>query len=269
MSDITTKSYRRLALRVAVDSFSFAVTDTLNGRVLSLEQVDFAVDGRHAKTEEHYWDAFVKHPELIRTYDEVAVLHDNPLNAFVPVPLFDEQTSAGYLQYDTRVFVTDTFAYDALPQQEMVNVYIPYANINNYLLDQFDSFDYRHSASVLVPKLLERTKNVDEKQAFVHFSATVFEIVVAQNGQLHFYNAFEYRTKEDFLYYLLFTAEQLQLNPEHFRLQLLGAVDADSELFDIAFRYVRNVSMLDVSALTESFSLGADTIRRHFILLHA
>lgn len=269
MSDITTKSYRKLALRVGNDGFSFAVTDTLSRNVVAYRQIDFPDTTGHPKTEERYWEAFVRNTELTRPYDEVVVLHDNPLSTFVPEPLFDEQSSAGYLQYGTRVFASDTFAHDTLPQQAMVNVYIPYANINNYLLDQFDSFEYRHSASVLVPKLLEKSKNVTERLVFAHFSSAVVEIVIVQNGQLLFFNAFDYGTKEDFLYYLLFTAEQLQLNPEEFKLHLLGDVSEDSDLFAIAYRYVRNVTMLDVTDLQPTFGVPESDIRRHFILFNA
>lgn len=272
MSDITNKTYRKLALRVGNDGFSFAVTDTLSRRVTAFERVDFpasAAIGSPEKTEGYYWDAFVRHPELVRPYDEVVVLHDNPMNTFVPEPLFDEEAAAGYLQYGTRVFASDTFAHDLLQPQGMVNVYIPYAHINNYLLDQFESFDYRHSASVLVPRLLDLSRNDYSRQVFAHFSEAVVEIIVAQNGQLLFYNVFDFVSPEDFLYYLLFAAEQLSLNPEEFPLRLLGDVTDASPLFSIAYRYVRNVSLLDTSALSDLTGVDAAFARRHFIVFQA
>jgi hypothetical protein len=36
---------------------------------------------------------------------------------------------------------------------------------------------------------------------------------------------------EDFIYYVLFTAEQLSLNPENFPLELIGNIDSESEFF--------------------------------------
>jgi len=78
-------------------------------------------------------------------------------------------------------------------------------------------------------------------------SKTHFEIIVINSGQLLFYNTFEYTTKEDFIYYLLFTAEQLQLNPEEFKLTLIGNLTANSELYKIAYTYVRNVTLFDVN----------------------
>jgi hypothetical protein len=48
------------------------------------------------------------------------------------------------------------------------------------------------------------------------FQSRSFEIIVIQNQQLLLFNSFEYLTPEDFIYYVLFTAEQLNINPENF-----------------------------------------------------
>jgi hypothetical protein len=151
----------------------------------------------------------------------------------------------------------------------MNNVYIPYVNINNYLLDQLGTFNYKQANSILVSKLLDRSKNIDEKQVFVHFSDSKFELVVIQNQKLLLFNSFDYQTKEDFIYYLLFTAEQLNLNPEHFRLQLLGNISEDSELFKIAYKFVRNVSLLDVSDLQKNNPFSTEQNLKHFILFQS
>jgi len=48
---------------------------------------------------------------------------------------------------------------------------------------------------------------------FVNLDNKHFEIVVIANNKLILYNSFKYQTKEDYIYYILFTAEQLELNP--------------------------------------------------------
>jgi hypothetical protein len=80
----------------------------------------------------------------------------------------------------------------------------------------------------------------------VHFSQGHFEIIVIQNQQLLLFNSFEYLTPEDFIYYVLFTAEQLNINPENFPLELIGSIDIESEYYKIAYKFIRNVSLIDV-----------------------
>jgi len=55
------------------------------------------------------------------------------------------------------------------------------------------------------------------------------------------FNFFSFNTKEDFIYYILFTAEQLNLNPEEFELNLMGDIEKESELYAIVYQYIRNI----------------------------
>ncbi|RTY94913.1 DUF3822 family protein [Flavobacterium sp. GT3R68] len=268
-TSITEKKYKKLAIQVTLNGFSYCVFDTLHHSVLMFREIDFGSFPKAAKVEDYFWKAFIDDRELTKTYDEVIVLHDNNLSTFVPKALFEEQFLGSYLQYNTKVFETDFFAFDEIPNYEMNNVYIPYVNINNYLLDQFDTFDYKHANGILVSKLLDLSKNVDDKQVFVHFSADKFEIVAVQNQKLLLFNSFDYKTKEDFIYYLLFASEQLNLNPEHFKLQLLGDINEESELFQIAFKYVRNISLLDVSELQKHNDFSTAQNLKHFILFQS
>lgn len=268
-ANITEKNYKKLAVRIGQDGFSFCITDTLNNNILSVDEVDFASAAKSSSPEENFWKAFVENPVLTKSYDEIAVVHENCYNSFVPTALFDEHYLGSYLQYNTKVFESDFFTYDELPNYEMNNVYIPFVNINNFLIDQYGTFDYRHTSSVLVSKLLDMSKNIDERQVFAHFDRGRFELVIVQNQKLLLFNSFEYQAKEDFIYYLLFAAEQLSLNPEIFKLQLLGNITEDSEIFRIAFKYIRNVSLLDVSGLQSRNTLSAAENLKHFILFQS
>jgi hypothetical protein len=267
--NITEKNYRKLILQVALNGFSYCVVDTLNDEILTFKDIQFNVFQRNSKVEDLYGKAFLDHKELTEIYDEVVVIHNNNLNTFVPKALFDEDYLASYLQYNTKVFETDFYTFDAIENQEINNVYVPYVNLNNYLLDQFESFDYKHFSSILLQRLLVFSKNKEESQVFVHFSGEKFEIVVLKNQQLLLFNSFEYTSKEDFIYYLLFTAEQLQLNPEYFNLSLLGTISEKDELFEIAYKYIRNVKLLDVSELQNRNKFTKADNLKHFILFQS
>lgn len=266
-SSVIDKMYRKLAIQVSLNGLSFATFDTLMNKPLQLQKIDLGKINVTTKIEDLFAEAFNNHAELKAGYDEVIVIHNNNLSTFVPTALFDEEYLGSYLQFNTKVFETDFFAFDELTNYEMNNVYIPYVNLNNYFIDQFGGFDYKHANTILVHKLLDLSKNNEERKMFVHVSDTHFEIVVIQNQKLQLYNTFEYKTSEDFIYYILFTAEQLHLNPESFRLEILGKIAEGDALYNIAFKYVRNTNLFDVS-----FMFGVMTEaekREHFILLHS
>ena len=266
---ITEKKYKKLILQITLKGFSYCIADTLNHKIDFVNTIHFANYPKSNKVEDHFWKAFLENRDLIKTYDEVVVLHDNNWNSFVPNAIFNEEFLSSYLQFNTKVFETDFFTFDTLSNYEINNVFVPFSNINNYLLDQFESFNYHHVNSILVEKLLSISKNIEEKQVFVHFGNSKFEIVIIQNQKLLFFNSFEFQTKEDFIYYLLFTAEQLNLNPENFKLQLLGEIDEESPYFEIAFKYIRNVSLLDIYELQQHNEFSTAQNLKHFILFQS
>ena len=80
---------------------------------------------------------------------------------------------------------------------------------------------------------------------YVNVAKNNFDIVVLEEEAVVFLNSFTYQTKEDFLYHILFTAEQLQLDTEEFQLMFTGAISIDNDIYKITHNYVRNVSFLE------------------------
>jgi hypothetical protein len=267
-SSIIQKSYKKLSIQVSLNGLSFCCRDTLSGQIISFEIIDFSTFPKNFTIENSLWKSLLDFSDLTKSYDEITVLHENNLSAFVPKPLFDDEYKGSYLQYNTKVFETDFFAVDEVEKYEIMNVYVPYVHINNYLLDQFGSFEYKHYSSVLVSKLLDLSKNDEAQNMFVHIADSHFEITVIQNQKLMLYNSFEYQTAEDFLYYLLFTAEQLHLNPESMKLFLLGKCIESDELYKRAYQYIRNITLLDVSDLQKTNAFSARENRANFILFN-
>jgi hypothetical protein len=122
------------------------------------------------------------------------------------------------------------------------------------LLDTYGAFEYKHSSTILIEKLLQEYKNVSNEICFVNITENDFEIVVLKNKKLSLFNTFNFNTKEDFIYYILFTAEQLNLNPEKVTLVLLGDIDETSELYKILFKYIRNIQFYKPSNFSSFLS---------------
>lgn len=265
-NDITQKTYKKLSIQVSLNGISFCIFDLISNKVITTMAIPFE---KNKVIEEQLWRTFVDYPILTKTFDEVIVIHDNNLNTFVPTSLFDAHFSASYLQYNTKVFETDFFTHDVIFPYEINNVYVPFININNFLLDQYETFEYQNANSILVKQLLDLSKNKEEKQVFVHLQKEHFEIVVVKNQQLLFFNSFQYRTPEDFIYFILFTCEQLQLNPETISVQLFGNCSEEDPFFKIAYQYIRNCTLLDVSNKASILEVSSVQYRNHFILYHS
>lgn len=266
-NDITQKNYKKLSIQVSLSGLSFCVFDLLSNKIQTVQSVTFP---KNSILDEVLWKAFIDYPILNQAYDEIVVLHDNNLNTFVPTPLFDEKYLGSYLQFNVKVFETDLFGYDTLAFNDLNNVYVPYVNINNFLLDQYNTFTYKHKSSIFVEQLLKlNNSSSEEKEVYIHFQTNYFEIVVVKGNKLILFNSFEYSSPEDFIYYILFTFEQLQLNPDSVSVKLLGTISKDSAYFEIAYKYIRNCNLFNPFILPTSFGRTDEELRNHFILFHS
>jgi hypothetical protein len=252
-NDITTKNYKKLSIQVSLSGLSFCVFDLITKKIIAFNTVEFI---KSNVIEEELWKVFV-------------VLHDNCLNSFVPNSLFDSNFIGSYLQYNVKVFDTDFFTFDKLENYDISNVYVPYVNINNFLLDQYTTFDYKNVNSILVKKILDISIGNDDKEVFVHIQKGHFEIVIVKNQQLLLFNSFEYATPEDFIYYILFTYEQLQLNPESITVHLFGQIEESDDYFKIAYKFIRNCNLLHTNKWITILDRTETEIRNNFILFHS
>ncbi|MBS7786581.1 DUF3822 family protein [Flavobacterium sp. CYK-55] len=265
-ANITEKKYRKLTLLLTEHGLEMSVTDTLNNQILSFDVVSFDAS---APAEQQLLDALQNHASLRDLYDEVGVVQQNNLSTFVPDALLDESQLGAYLQYNNKVFAHDDFRTDTLNNYSIHHVYVAQSRWLHVLEEHFKIISAKHAHSVLVGRLLDLSKNVDDKRMFVHMAPGHFEIIIVQNQHLLLFNSFEYKTPEDLIYYLLFTAEQLNLNPESFRLEFLGKISEDDAFYKIAYKYIRNVSLFDPEDARINNDFSAQDNREHFILFQS
>ncbi|NVK53655.1 MAG: DUF3822 family protein [Flavobacteriaceae bacterium] len=239
---------KALSIQFSLDGFSFCISNITTNEVQHFSCYLFENRKETPELLLNTITSIVKENKniLAQTFEKITVIHQNNLSSLVPSALFNENELATYLDYNIKILQNDFIAFDDLTQLDIKNVYIPYVNINNYFFQLFGEFEYKHHSTVLIDKLILHTKNNTDKQFFVNVNTSTFDIVVIEQSKLLFYNSFTFVTKEDFIYYILFTAEQLKLNPEEFLLYFLGDVTEISEVYQLTYDYIRNVSFLKI-----------------------
>ncbi|MCK0179424.1 DUF3822 family protein [Flavobacteriaceae bacterium S0862] len=236
-----------MSIQVSLSGLSFCILNTNTQSVVFFRSLPFEKKGNPNDLLDKLKHLFNTESTLKQSFKSVTVIHENELSALVPKSLFNEDHLADYLKFNSKILRSDFITYDEISANESVNVYVPYVNINNYLYDIFGEFEFKHFSTIVIETILKLEKNASDTKMYAHIGNSHFEIIVTKNGQLQLYNTFDYNTKEDFIYYLLFTAEQLGLNPEEFPLVLFSNVTKEDELFKIAYTYIRNVSIIKTS----------------------
>jgi hypothetical protein len=262
------ENYHKLSIQVSLNGLSFCVLDSIANTVVHSQHVNFGKELSPYEVQKELKELLREHRVLDYGFSEVVVIHRNNLFSMVPKALFDKNELANYLKFNAKILANDLIAYDELESYDMVNVYVPFININNYIYDLFGEFEFKHNGTVLVQTLLNIHSNGNEAVCYVHVAEQQMEITVLNQKKLLCYNSFNFITKEDFIYYLLFTMEQLKLEPETVKLRLFGTITEEDPLYAICYEYVQNISIfIPTSQVEAQEETSTDTI--DFTLLNA
>jgi len=257
-----------LSIQVSLNGLSFCTQNT-KGEIKSVFHENFDIKNTPEQLLEKVKYHFEHHNDLQQKFESLEVIHQSELYTFVPEVLFDKNHLKEYLQYNIKVLENDFLTFDALDQHEMNTVYVPFANINNFFFDVFGSFTYKHAATILLESLMLQQKNSEDCTIFANIHSMSFDLIILNRGSFLLGNTYPYHNKEDFLYYLMFAVEQLKLNPEEFKLVLLGDIKKDHPCVLLAQTYIRNVGFGERgnTAFTQNPNLNKIENHEHFVLL--
>ncbi|CAL2092009.1 DUF3822 family protein [Tenacibaculum sp. 190524A05c] len=240
--------HKSLSIQFSLDGFSFCVKDIPSSQILLLTTYTFdsSMDTPHELSEK-IQSIFEAEKELQIEFDQIIAIHQNQLATQIPDAYFDENHLKTYLDFNIKTFSSDYITFDNLPSLEAKNVYIPYVNVNNFLFQNFGEFEFKHHSTVLLEQLITNHNASIEDTMYVNVSHKYLDIVVFKKDQLRLYNSFQYNSKEDFLYYILFVSEQLELDPSEFQLVFSGNITKDFTNFTLTEEYIKNVDFLKPS----------------------
>lgn len=263
---ISLDKFHKLSIQVSLNGLSFCVLDTINNTILNSDNLVFDNSLNPLEIETRLKALLQKHGLVRSSFTEVIVIHANGLFSFVPNSLFDKNELANYLKFNSKILANDHISFDVLENYDMTNVYVPFMNINNYIFELFGEFEYKHNGTVMVEALLSKTPTNKKPVCYVHIDHRQMEIIVVEDKKLLFYNSFNYFTKEDFLYYLLFTFEQLKLSTETTKLKLFGTIEEGDDLYMLTYKYIQEIAIF-VPAITEFPMANTDEKSIDFTIL--
>lgn len=258
---IHSSEYKKLSIQVSLNGLSFSITDTISNTILKREAVVFEKELTPFQLKKKLIEVFnaCKIPQ--DTFTEVEVIHRNNLFSLVPKALFNKEELANYLKFNAKLLANDDMVFDEIENHDIINVYVPFTNINNYIYELFGEFTFKHHGSVLIQALLNNQSNSNAPVCYAHLAEKQLDIVVLSQKKLLLYNNFSYETQEDFMYYLLFTLEQLNLNTEDIKLRLFGVIEEEDSLYTLCKKYISTIAIFAPDNIPHLYqNQGADSI---------
>lgn len=231
------------------DGFSYLLSQKADGKLVGL--ADYNLENRvmaHAGIKagnllKDFASFVMNHPWLGKPFNKPRVLVSNRLVTLMPAPLFDSNHMELYLEFNVSKPAGFIVSADYLADIEAWNIYAFHEEWSRQIPIVIPDAKIRHAASAFIQSgiLFCRLNRLSEA-IIIQPGTDWFEMAYFARNNLTFYNTYHYHTREDFVYFVLFALEQLNLNPEIIPVWLTGDVEEGSPLHTILTRYIRHVS---------------------------
>jgi len=209
-------------------------------------------------------DSLIKEREwLTDTFKKINIIYLDPITTLIPQALFEEKNKELYLNFNQITDGNTSVNFNLLKNAAAVNVFRIPKSVEVKIKTLWPDTKFFHPSSVFIESLLINYKNkTTNKKLFVQVNHDYFEVVYLKDGKLSFHNTFKFRSKEDFIYFLLTTIEQLKLNPEEVNVILSGLIDKSSIYYEMVYQYIRNNEFIERNE-TFNYSYLFDNLAHH------
>lgn len=235
----------QLSCEVSESSFSCSVIDTIDDQTIVSEKYDFPESKEKNSISFYLTQIYAIHDFLKSLkWKSIEIIIDNQSFTLVPTDLFKKEYTTRYLQLAKGSYITVNEEVHTYTHKDLgiVNIYSTDRELINWFSNTYPLIDlkYRHKTSQMIDMAIFTTK---AQTAFLYFSNHHFTMVITANGTLKFCNRFEYKTAQDLVYYVLFTMNELEIEPDEIILRLYGKIKEQSEDFDLLNQYLTNVKI--------------------------
>ena len=260
---------KELSIQISLSGFSFCILNRTTSEIEFLERTDFKSKLNPESVLDQLKIAISKNPQLTDSFDTILVLFQNELSNLVPEYFFEEKNAADYLKFSNKIMHTDFISYDKIEANNSINVFVPYMNINNYLFELYGEFEYRHASTVYIEQILKDADDPESDKLYINVASSQFELAVVSGSKLQLFNTYEYFTTEDFIYFILFTMEQLKLNPEKVLIKISGEIVKDDDFYQMLYTYIRHVEFYEPPSRFTHKNADIGLLHQHSIILNS
>lgn len=221
------------------DGLSFSILDLERNTYIGVREYGFEPTDRP----QEIWDRY----EQLRQQDEWLRLdfHSNSfawnlgVSTLVPNAFSTPSAEKKLRHFVQPLLASDELYRDNLPAVEAGNIY----PLPHDVKSQLKGVEVFHGTTPFLEGMLRQFQNDGSSRVLINVESGQFTMVILIDRKLQLFNRYEFRTAEDFIYYLLFAMEQLNLNPEAIPLTLYGNIEKRSALYEIAYKYVRHIDL--------------------------
>ncbi len=238
----------KLSILLSQNGFSFTLFHSEQNFLSGLASFEYKGSRRISDYCNLFREFAESNEYLALKYYDVSILYESQKTTLIPSPLFDEKEKKQFSEFNYNKGSGDEILFDLLINLDAYNIFSIPEDIQKMLSNLFPGCKIHSHTSALIESTLIHCKNLPvKKRAFINVRKNTIDILITEGNKLLYQNSFSYLSNKDFIYYILFVLEQLRITPEEIDLSLMGLIDKDSKLFEIVYKYIRNVTFEKLS----------------------
>ena len=227
-----------LSVEIGLNNFSYCLFDTLTFTYILLKKFEFQAKDIKESCEK-ITNIIASEELLKKEFYSSSLAFNNFPSTLVPTPFYKEEKNREILSFNHEIEEVLT---DKMHQMDAVNIYSVPTELLNLINKSFPNTQKKCNSSILIDQLLLQNEKTEKTIVYASIEKKNLEVCVLSENKLEFHNSFTTDTKEDLLYFLLFSMEQLGLSPEKTELVLLDDILKSDEKYNLLYQYVRNIS---------------------------
>jgi|GEM_PF-2281179 len=240
--DLTQSRHYNMSILFSKDGLSFCIVDNRTQKAIAYQTIPIDSHLNIRETCFFLSKTFKNCDWFNYSFKDIKVVFQWYKSTIIPQNLYVDLQSSQFLELN----------FGALNEEETLSNKLPFLDAQNVfavpkcVLDTFRTFlpiaQILHSNTPFLNGLF---KAKHKSIVALQIGSNYFDMIVLESNKLQLSNSFFYKSNEDFLYFLVYTLEQLKLEPKNIVLQLNGHISADSELFQLLRKYFLNLTFAE------------------------
>jgi hypothetical protein len=223
------------------DAFQYAVLDNDKNSFISL--ADYRIAELPPSQEYLYrqLELLISADETLRKkFPSVVIAIDSPYHTLVPASLADTDQYDRFLGFNFSLPGDLVTGADRITEFDAVNIFACPVPLDNIVKKYIPGALIVHRSTAFLKAIYQQhlTNGLNDG-VYLNIRNPFIDIAIFQANKLVFFNSFSCRSKEDILYFTLYTLEQINLRPESVNLVLSGLIDQGSEVYRFLEQYIR------------------------------
>ena len=252
---------KTIVLKFSRDNFAYSVFDSYRNMFVAFESWYFKEFWDLSQISKLIDENSDKIKILKQNYYKIVVIIDTPIHTLIPDEIYSFDKLKSYLTFNHFIRNNEIVLVDDISNIISKNIYWLPLEIDVFISKYFTNYKYCHISSIFLNPIFIETDMSDK--VFVNISGNTLLVIVTEANKLKYCNTFVFKSAEDLIFYLLNMFKQLKLNPDSVPLILVGEFDKKSAIYNLIYRYIRNVSFGNRPTVFQYFS-EINNLNQHY-----